>query len=100
MPAADAVHLIRAYARAPGFIAVNDAMRARTFAALDRVACPVTLIWPEHDGLVEPPAWLPAQVRSETLADAGHIPTWDAPAELVRLIVAAETDAGQPISAV
>jgi pimeloyl-ACP methyl ester carboxylesterase len=100
VPAADAVHLIRAYARAPGFIAVNDAMRAGTFAALDRVACPVTLIWPEHDGLVERPASLPPQVRSEPLADAGHVPTWDAPTELVRLIVAAESVAGQPIRAV
>jgi pimeloyl-ACP methyl ester carboxylesterase len=100
VPTADAVHLIRAYARAPGFVAVNDAMRAGTFAALDRVACPVTLIWPEHDGLVERPASLPPQVRSETLADAGHIPTWDAPAELMRLIVAAESGAGQPIRAV
>ena len=96
VPPRDATHLIHAYARAPGFIAVNDAMRARTFNALDRIPCPVTLIWPEHDRLVERPASLPSAITSVVLADAGHIPTWDAPTELARLIAAAGSDADQP----
>jgi pimeloyl-ACP methyl ester carboxylesterase len=99
VPRRDAVHLIRAYGRAPGFVAVNDAMRAGTFADLDRVPCPVTLIWPEHDGLVESPASLPPHVRSVALADAGHVPTWDAPGELARLIVAAGRDGDRPAGA-
>jgi pimeloyl-ACP methyl ester carboxylesterase len=90
VPRRDAIHLIRAYGRAPGFVATNDAMRAGTFAGLDRIPCPVTLVWPEHDRLVERPASLPPNVRSVILADAGHVPTWDAPDELARLIADAE----------
>jgi pimeloyl-ACP methyl ester carboxylesterase len=99
VPSRDAIHLIRAYGRAPGFVAVNDAMRAGTFLDLARVPCPVTLIWPERDRLVERPASLPRRVRSVVLPDAGHIPTWDAPAALAALITAAEPDADQPIRA-
>jgi pimeloyl-ACP methyl ester carboxylesterase len=99
VPARDAIHLVRAYGRAPGFIAANDAMRAGTFPDLARVSCPVTLIWPEHDRLVKRPSSLPPGVRSVVLPDAGHIPTWDAPTALAALIDAAERDAGQPIRA-
>jgi pimeloyl-ACP methyl ester carboxylesterase len=95
VPGPNAAHLVRAYARAPGFIAVNDAMRALTFTALGQIRCPVTLIWPEHDRLVARPARLPGNVISVTLPDAGHIPMWDAPAALVALIATAD----QPISA-
>ena len=97
IPGRDAAHLVRAYARAPGFVAVNDAMRATTFTALAQIRCPVTLIWPDHDRLVERPARLPGNVTSVTLPDAGHVPMWDAPAALVTLIVTG--DGGQPISA-
>ena len=99
VPGRDAARLVHAYARAPGFIAVNDAMRAATFTALDRIRCPVTLVWPEHDRLVERPARLPGNVTSMTLPDAGHVPMWDAPAALVALITAADRGPTQPISA-
>jgi pimeloyl-ACP methyl ester carboxylesterase len=99
VPGHDAAHLIHAYARAPGFIAVNDAMRASRFTALDRIPCPVTLIWPEHDRLVDRPARLPGNVTSVVLPDAGHVPMWDAPAALVRLIVTADCGPTQSISA-
>ena len=97
IPARDAVNLIRAYGRAPAFVAVNDAMRAGTFAELHRIQCPVTLIWPDHDRLVERPPSLPAHVRSVVLDDAGHLPTWDAPDALAQLIVAAGRDLDAPI---
>jgi pimeloyl-ACP methyl ester carboxylesterase len=95
----DAAHLVRAYARAPGFVAVNDAMRAATFGSLDRIRCPATLVWPEHDRLVERPARLPGNVTSVALPDAGHVPMWDAPAALVTLIETADRGPIQPISA-
>jgi pimeloyl-ACP methyl ester carboxylesterase len=93
VPADDAVELIRAYGRAPAFVAVNDAMRAGTFAELEQIRCPVTLVWPDHDRLVERPPSLPGHVRSVVLGDAGHVPTWDVPDALARLIVAADRDA-------
>jgi pimeloyl-ACP methyl ester carboxylesterase len=99
IPGRDAAHLVRAYARAPGFVAVNDAMRAATFATLGRIGCPVTLIWPQHDRLVERPSRLPGNVTNVTLPDAGHVPMWDAPAALVALIAAADHAPNHPISA-
>jgi pimeloyl-ACP methyl ester carboxylesterase len=98
VPGPDAAHLIRAYARAPGFIAVNDAMRAARFTALEQLPCPVTLIWPEHDHLVNRPPVLPANVTAVELPDAGHIPMWDAPAALVTLIATRDPATTQPIS--
>jgi pimeloyl-ACP methyl ester carboxylesterase len=98
VPRRDAIHLIRAYGRAPAFAATNDAMRAGTFAGLHRIPCPVTLVWPEHDRLVERPASLPPNVGSVVLADAGHVPSWDAPNELARLIADAARDNDRPIA--
>jgi pimeloyl-ACP methyl ester carboxylesterase len=99
VPPRDAIQLIRAYGRAPAFVAVNDAMRAGTFAELDRIGCPVTLIWPDHDRLVKRPASLPGHVHSVVLDDAGHVPTWDAPEALARLILAADHDVDAPVGA-
>ena len=74
-------------------------MRAATFTALDRIGCPVTLIWPQHDRLVVRPSRLPGNVSNVTLPDAGHVPMWDAPAALVALIAAADHAPNHPISA-
>ena len=87
MPAADAVHLVRAYAHAPAFVATNDAMRAGTFTGLERIRCPVTLVWPEHDRLIAHPKWLPSTVRNVELGDTGHMPMWDAPAAVAEALL-------------
>jgi pimeloyl-ACP methyl ester carboxylesterase len=93
VPAADAAHLIRAWARAPGFAATDSAMRAGRFEDLKRIPGPVTLVWPEHDRLVRRPRSLPATVHNVQLADAGHIPVWDAPEELTSVMLAASDPA-------
>jgi pimeloyl-ACP methyl ester carboxylesterase len=87
MPAADAVQLVGAYARAPGFIAVNDAMRAGRFTELDRLRVPVTLVWPDRDQLIERPLSIRAAVRNVVLTDAGHVPMWDAPEQLAAVLL-------------
>ena len=46
VPAAASAHLVRTYGRAPGFTAVNRAMRAGRFTDLEEIAVPVTLVWP------------------------------------------------------
>lgn len=79
VPPSEAIRLVRAYARAAGFTAVNRAMRGGTFTALDRIDVPVTLAWPELDRLVARPARLPPNVRELTLAGCGHVPVWDDP---------------------
>jgi pimeloyl-ACP methyl ester carboxylesterase len=87
VPAADAAHLVRAYARAPGFKAVNDLMRASVFGGLERIRVPVTLVWPERDRVVDRPRWLPDNIDNVVLADAGHIPMWDAPDALAEVLL-------------
>ncbi|MGH2869087.1 MAG: alpha/beta fold hydrolase [Solirubrobacteraceae bacterium] len=86
VPAAQSAHLVRAYASASGFIAVNKAMRAGRFEDLARIPGPLTLIWPEHDRLVDRPRQLPANVRNIVLKDAGHMPFWDAPDEVAAVL--------------
>lgn len=87
VPASAAAYLVRSYIAAPGYPAVNDAMRAARFEDLARIDVPVTLIWPEHDRLVSRPRDLPPGVASRTLTGAGHIPTWDAPVQLARMLL-------------
>jgi pimeloyl-ACP methyl ester carboxylesterase len=87
MTARQAQRLLRAYARAPGFVAVNNAMRAGRFVDLERITVPVTLVWPDRDRLVRRPASLPEHVRNLELRDAGHVPMWDAPEQLVRTLL-------------
>ncbi len=67
VPPEAALRLVRAYADAPGFEAVNRAMRAGRFTRLEHIRVPVTLVWPEHDRLVARPAHLPPTVRSVAL---------------------------------
>jgi pimeloyl-ACP methyl ester carboxylesterase len=89
VPAADAADLIRSYATAPGFPAVNVAMRAGVFTQLDEITVPVTLIWPEFDRLIVKPRQLPPAVHSIDLPDAGHIAMLEAPEAVARLLLAA-----------
>jgi pimeloyl-ACP methyl ester carboxylesterase len=86
VPRAQAAHLVRAYARSPDFIAVNNAMRAGRFEGLERIRCPVTLVWPDHDRLIRRPVWVPDRIRNVVLSDSGHIPMWDAPRELAQIL--------------
>jgi pimeloyl-ACP methyl ester carboxylesterase len=87
VPPAAALHLARAYGTAPGFEAVNAEMRARRFTGLADIRVPVTLGWPEHDRLVDRPRRLPPAVRSVTLSGCGHLPTWDDPEGVARLLL-------------
>ncbi len=89
VPPRESVHLVQAYADAPGFVAVNRAMRAGTFTDLAAIESPVTLVWPEHDRLVTRPRRLPPNVRSIVLPGAGHMPFWDAPDAVAEVLLAA-----------
>ena len=88
VPPEAALRLVRAYADAPGFEAVNREMRASRFTRLEHLRVPVTLAWPEHDRLVGRPAHLPPSVRSVALPGAGHVPMWDAPEAVAELLLA------------
>ena len=69
VPPAAARHLVEAYGEAPDFVSVNDAMRADRFAGLERIRCPVTLVWPDHDRLIRRPLWVPDRIGNVVLSE-------------------------------
>jgi pimeloyl-ACP methyl ester carboxylesterase len=92
VPPREALRLVRAYAAAPGYDAVNAAMRAGRFEGLDRLRVPVTFGWPDRDRLVARPASLPASARNVVLHDCGHVPMWDSPAQVSSLLLAGSSE--------
>jgi pimeloyl-ACP methyl ester carboxylesterase len=94
VPAAAARQLVEAYALAPDFIRVNDAMREGRFEGLERIRCPVTLVWPDHDRLIRRPVWVPDRIRNVVLSGAGHMPMWDAPQDLAQILIDASGGEG------
>ena len=91
MPYVAALGLVRAYADAPGFEAANAGMRANRFTGLHELRVPLTLAWPEHDGLVARPRSIPAGAREVVLRGCGHMPTWDDPAQVAAVLLAGST---------
>jgi pimeloyl-ACP methyl ester carboxylesterase len=87
VPRAQAARLVRAYALAPAFNEVNNAMRAGRFEGLERIRCPVTLVWPDRDQLIKRPPWVPDRIKNIVLADSGHMPMWDSPAKLAEILI-------------
>lgn len=91
VPPRAAARMIRTYGDAPGFAAVNAAMRAGRFdpSTLAQLApVPVTLAWGERDRLIRPPrAPLPAGVESLLLPGCGHLAMWDDPARVADVIL-------------
>ena len=94
VPAAAARQMVEAYALAPDFVRVNDAMRGGRFEGLERIRCPVTLVWPDHDRLIRRPVWVPDRIRNVVLSGAGHMPMWDAPQDLAQILIDASGGEG------
>jgi pimeloyl-ACP methyl ester carboxylesterase len=88
IPYAAALQLVRAYAEAPGFESANAAMRAGRFTGLAEIEVPLTLAWPEHDRLVARPRAVGAFAHEARLPGCGHMPTWDDPEQVARLLLA------------
>ena len=86
---------LRALAAAPWFDATLPAIAPRHFrAGADRFPVPVTVAWGDHDRLL-----LPRQLRRAaqqlpgarlvTLRGCGHVPTYDDPEQVARIIITA-----------
>jgi len=86
VPAPAARRLVSAYARAPGFEAVNAAMRQGRFLDATSLRIPVTVAWGELDRLVARHR-LEGASRTVILRDCGHIPVWDDPEAVVRVLL-------------
>jgi pimeloyl-ACP methyl ester carboxylesterase len=92
---ADAVDLARASTRCAVSQAAIDALRADsglTLRDLDRIECPVLLASPQFDRILPAERHAPRfkreipGVEARTLPDCGHVPMWDDPRLLVRMI--------------
>ena len=55
----------------------------------EQIRAPVTLAWGEHDRLVARPRTTVPGWRSVTLHGCGHIPTWDNPSQVARVLLLA-----------
>ena len=84
---------MRAYVTAPGFEGANAAMRAAVFSGIEQIDAPVTLAWGELDRLVAPPRAGVPGARSVLLPGCGHVPTWDDPALVSRVLLDAAVPA-------
>jgi pimeloyl-ACP methyl ester carboxylesterase len=89
VPAAAAERLVRAYVTSPGFEGANAAMRAEVFSGVEQIRVPVTLAWGDRDRLVARPRETVPEWRALTLHGCGHIPTWDDPAQVARVLLLA-----------
>jgi len=89
VPAEAARRIVRSYLDAPGFDAVNDAMRAGFIppGSLRDLGIPVTIAWARHDRLVGPPRGGVPGATEVVLEDSGHLAMWDEPDAVAALVL-------------
>jgi pimeloyl-ACP methyl ester carboxylesterase len=86
VPYRAAWRMVRSYARATAYDATSTAMRQNHFHGGDAITVPVTLAFGDHDRLVRPARVSIRGARTVVLEGCGHIPMWDAPDVVARLI--------------
>jgi pimeloyl-ACP methyl ester carboxylesterase len=88
----EAEAIASAYVTAPAYDEASALMRAGRVEELKGIKAPITLAWGEHDTLVRnkplPPKALPKRVEQVELPGCGHVPTWDDPELVTRVILA------------
>jgi pimeloyl-ACP methyl ester carboxylesterase len=91
VPVDDAIALVKGYGEANDYVRANHHMRAGLVGSLDDVEVPVTLAWAEFDTLVRSRPFregvLPPAVHQVELRGCGHVPTWDDPQLVARVIL-------------
>jgi pimeloyl-ACP methyl ester carboxylesterase len=91
VPGADAVRLVRGYANASAYVEANRLMRDGVVSDLTEVKAPMTLAWAEFDTLVRRnplrDGIVPSRVRQVELPGCGHVPTWDDPGLVARVVL-------------
>lgn len=87
----EAAAVARAYLGAPAYPRASHLMRTGRVEDLKGIKAPITIAWAEHDRLVRnrplKPGILPKRVRQVTLPGCGHVPTWDDPVLVARVIL-------------
>ena len=88
----EAEAIARAYVTAPAYEEASTLMRAGRIEELRSIKAPVTLAWAEQDTLVRnkplPTRTLPRRVEQVSLPGCGHVPTWDDPDLVARVVLA------------
>lgn len=88
---AEAAAVARAYVGAPAYPRASQLMRSGRVEDLKGIRAPITIAWAEHDRLVRnrqlKQGILPKRVRQLTLPGCGHVPTWDDPALVARVVL-------------
>jgi pimeloyl-ACP methyl ester carboxylesterase len=87
VPADAAWRMIDSHARTTACDATRAAVRERYFEHVDDVNVPVLLAFGERDRLVRPVRLSACHWKSIMLPDCGHIPTWDNPQLITKLIL-------------
>jgi pimeloyl-ACP methyl ester carboxylesterase len=91
VPPRAASRLVRSYITSPGFEGANSAMRAAVFSGVEQISVPVTLAWAELDRLLRRPREVAPGWRTLMLHGCGHIPTWDDPDQVARVLLRASS---------
>lgn len=94
MPAPDALAQARGLRPGPGLRAALDGYRRWRFVPSRPLACPVTIAWAQHDRLLPPRQAARARralpdARHVTLRGCGHVPMWDDPDQVARVLLEA-----------
>jgi pimeloyl-ACP methyl ester carboxylesterase len=97
MSVADAAASVRALARAGWFDETLRAITSGGFAGGERIDVPVTIAWGERDRLLRPAQSRRAAraipgARLLTLRGCGHVPTYDDPEQVARVLLDASTE--------
>jgi pimeloyl-ACP methyl ester carboxylesterase len=92
--AADAAASVRALADAPWFDETLPSLRAKAFSGGESIEAPVTVAWADKDRLLLPrqarrAARLIPRARMIILRDCGHVPTYDDPEQVARVLLEA-----------
>jgi pimeloyl-ACP methyl ester carboxylesterase len=101
IPREAATRIALAYARSPGFVDASDNMRAGHFTGGEQVRVPVTMAWCEHDRLIARPQRLPFPAQETILRGCGHVPMYDDPTAVARVLLAGSADregGGTPVA--
>jgi len=92
VPPAAAAATMRAFAGAPWFDETLTAAASDAFTGGEQIQVPVTIAWAEKDRVLPPrqarrAAEAITNARSVTITGCGHVPTYDDPDQVARVIV-------------
>jgi pimeloyl-ACP methyl ester carboxylesterase len=91
VPYAAAIEAATAFGTCAGWDATIEALEGERFRDDGTIDVPVTLAWGEHDVVIgkrcRMPTEIPAHARVVTMPSWGHVPTYDDPGGIARLLL-------------